>query len=404
MIIFLLLAFTTATLWIFYKGINQIVFRKKKSALKKILFVSDISIFIILLLFLTYYYFQIRSAPDYFLFTKVFYSVTLLFLVFIPKLSFSIFYVINYLIVLLIQLFNRKKKKDFAFFKYVGLLLFLIIFFAMLYGILIGKTDLYIRKSGITSEKLPASFNKLKIVQISDIHIGSFCQNQSFINKAVAEINELKPDIVLLTGDLVNNFADEANGFDSIFNKIKAPLGKYAVLGNHDFGDYTVWRTPNTKNVNLNDVMFHYKKMGFTLLRNENIYIKKGNDSIAIAGVDSWGKPPFKQYGDVKKAMQTIPENTFTILLSHDPSYWDCVIKYLSKVDITFSGHTHGMQLGIEKFGLKYSPVQYRYPQWGGLYCYKNKYVYVNRGMGFIGFTGRIGMPPEITYFEITKK
>ena len=274
----------------------------------------------------------------------------------------------------------------------------------MLFGILIGKTDLSVKKSSITLEKLPFSFNKLKIVQISDLHIGSFCQNRSFVNKTVNNINELKPDIVFLTGDLVNNFADEANGFDSIFKRIKAPLGKFAILGNHDFGDYTVWRTPTTKNVNLKDVMTHYKNMGFTLLRNDHIYIKKGNDSIAIAGVDSWGKHPFKQYGDVNKAIQNIPENIFTILLSHDPSYWDSIIKHISKVDITFSGHTHGMQLGIDNFGLKWSPIQYRYPQWYGLYCYRSKYLYVNRGLGFIGFTGRIGMPPEITFIEIIKK
>jgi uncharacterized protein len=320
-----------------------------------------------------------------------------------PKFAFSIILAINYIVRMFLRIFKIKKnnKKSISYFALVHCIIYFVV---MLYGIIYGKTNFTVRNERIETSKLPPSFNKLKIVQISDIHIGSFCNDTASILKVVNIINSLHPDVVLFTGDLVNNFAEEANAFDNILHKINAPLGKFAVLGNHDFGDYTVWRTSGTKNVNLNDIIKHYQVMGFKLLRNENTFIKKGHDSIAIAGVDSWGLPPFKQYGDKNKALKNIPENTFTILLSHDPSYWNTKIKYDSRVNITFSGHTHGMQLGFEKFGLSWSPIQYRYPQWGGLYHFKTQYLYVNRGLGFIGFAGRIGMPPEITLIELLHK
>lgn len=388
---------------IFYKGINRLLLKNHKPLTKRILIYTDIAISLILLLFLIFYFNQIRTSPNYISFTKAFYSISFFILFLIPKIQFLIFLFINNSIRFIIRVITRKKS-NFRIISYIGLFLGIFIFVAILYGMIFGKNDFTVKSKSINFSKLPLSFNSIKIVQISDLHIGSFCNDTASISKAVTIINGLNPDIVFLTGDLVNNFAEEANDFDNILSRIKAPLGKYAVLGNHDFGDYTVWRTPKTKDVNLNDVIDHYQNMGFKLLRNEHVFINKGNDSIAIAGVDSWGLPPFRQYGDVNSALKNIPKNIFTILLSHDPSYWNSVIKFNPVVNITFSGHTHGMQLGIEKFGLSWSPVKYRYPQWGGLYNYNAQYLYVNRGLGFIGFTGRIGMPPEITVVELLKK
>lgn len=397
------LAIYSGTLLIFYKGIRNIFFKNSSRKKKIIWLLIDLFISTIIFVFIVIYYFQIRNNSDYHSFTKIFYSVTFFFLTFVPKFAFAIVHIIRTIIIKILIVFGIiKPEKNRP--SYIALIHSIIIFFIILTGITFGKTDVKVRESGISSSLLPESFNKLRIVQISDFHIGSFCDNKSYLKKVVNIINELKPDIVFFTGDLVNNFAEEAEGFDSIINKINAPLGKFAVLGNHDFGDYTVWRTPETKKTNLNEIVTHYISMGFTLLRNENCYIVKGNDSIAIAGVDNWGLPPFKQYGDVMKAIQGIPQNTFTILLSHDPSYWNTVIKYIKKISVTFSGHTHGMQMGLEYLGIEWSPVKYRYPQWGGLYNYGDQYIYVNRGLGFIGFTGRIGMAPEITLFEIKSK
>jgi predicted MPP superfamily phosphohydrolase len=300
--------------------------------------------------------------------------------------------------------FTLKKNFKFKFISLIGLFLSILIGIGILYAMLIGKNDFTVRNTEIVSNKLPKSFEGLKIVQLSDIHIGSFYYNTKALTEVVNKINDLNPDIVILTGDLVNNFTEEADGLDSIFNRINAPLGKLAVLGNHDFGDYTIWRTPETKSTNLDKIILHYKAMGFNLLRNESTYISNGKDSIIIAGVDNWGLPPFKQYGDFKKAIKNIKSGYYTIMLSHDPTHWNEEIKFSKKVDLTFSGHTHGMQIGIEKFGYRWSPVKYKYEQWAGLYQNKNSNLYVNRGLGCIGFLGRIGMPPEITVMVIKTK
>ena len=391
------------TLMIFYKGIRNIFFRNSSGKKKLIWLLADIIISITIIGFITIYYIQVRNNPSFISFTKLFYCVSIFFLTFIPKLVFSIIHIILYLLKILFRKLIQIKGSN-RLTLYVSFVISVFVFGLILHGIIYGKTNFKVRKASISSNKLPKSFNNLKIVQISDIHIGSFCNDTKTMKKVVEKINELEPDLVFLTGDLVNNFANEADSFDIVFSKISAKLGKYASLGNHDFGDYTVWRTPETKNTNLVEITNHYSAMGFTLLRNESTYLVKGDDSISIAGVDSWGLPPFKQYGDVMKAIHGISKDKFILLLSHDPSYWGSVIKYMDQITVTFSGHTHGMQVGLEFFGLDWSPIKYRYPEWGGLYSKGENYLYVNRGLGFIGFTGRIGMAPEITLFEIKSK
>lgn len=384
---------------IFVYGFKTLLNKKKF----KIFFWINLTTSLIITLAIAIAYFKIRNNNNFIAYTNMFYCISYFMLFLVSKSVFNVLFIINQFIKYSIQLIIRKKNKLKSITLF-GLTLCILTFILIIYGMFVGKNDFTVRNTTIFSSKIPQSFNKFKIVQISDIHIGSFYYNSNKLNEVVRTINNLHPDIVILTGDLVNNFEEEADSYDSCFANIKAKYGKYAVLGNHDYGDYSVWRTPETKQVNLNKIILHYKAMGFQLLRNTSEIISNGKDSILIAGVDNWGMPPFKQYGDLKKALQKSLPNKYTIMLSHDPTHWDKEIQYKKNVDITFSGHTHGMQLGIEKFGIKWSPIQYRYKQWAGLYQNNNNYLYVNRGLGCIGFIGRIGMPPEITLFEIDKK
>ena len=273
-------------------------------------------------------------------------------------------------------------------------------FASVLYGVTKGKFNYRIIHEKIHFTNLPASFKGVKIVQISDMHLGSFRKKYEQISKAVEMINEQNPDLILFTGDLVNNFAEETNGWAPVLSKMKAKYGKYSVLGNHDYGDYSEWSSPAEKDRNLLEIKKFHKKIGFRLLLNESEILSINGEKIALVGVENWGKPPFPQYGDLKKACEIVNVKHFKILLSHDPSHWEAVLKD-TDIDLTFSGHTHGMQFGIERAGIKWSPIQYRYPRWGGLYKENNQYLYVNRGFGYHGFPGRIGMPPEITVVEL---
>ncbi|PIP54007.1 MAG: hypothetical protein COX07_07655 [Bacteroidetes bacterium CG23_combo_of_CG06-09_8_20_14_all_32_9] len=387
---------------IFLYGFKKQIISKNK--FWRMIFVwSDLLISATIILVLLILYFIIRSSPNFISLTRIFYAISFFLLFYIPKLLFVILFIFNELIKFLINAVLIKNVK-FRILTFLGFIISIFTFITIVYGIIAGKNDFTVRNTEIYTDKIPKSFDKLKIVQISDIHIGSFYYNSDKLTKIVKIINNLNPDIVLFTGDLVNNFAEEADGFDSIFLKIKAPLGKFAVLGNHDYGDYTVWPTPEIKNINLSKIIFHYKAMGFNLLQNRSVIISNGKDSITIAGVDNWGLPPFRQYGDLQKTVENVSSRSFTIMLSHDPSYWNEEIQYSKKVDITFSGHTHGGQVGFEKFGIKWNLVKYRYPQCAGLYQNNQNYLYVNRGLGCIGFIGRIGIPPEITLIIIHKK
>ncbi|MGQ8335569.1 metallophosphoesterase [Sunxiuqinia sp. A32] len=272
---------------------------------------------------------------------------------------------------------------------------------SVLYGVTKGKFNYRIIHERIHFANLPQSFKGLKMVQISDMHLGSFSRKHEQIAKAVDMINEQKPDLIFFTGDLVNNFAKETDGWVPVLAKMKAKYGKYSVLGNHDYGDYSEWNSAEEKDKNLLDIKNFHKKIGFRLLLNESETLTINNEEIALIGVENWGNPPFPQYGDLKKASENLDSKLFKILLSHDPSHWDEEVLTNSDIDITFSGHTHGMQFGIERAGIKWSPIQYKYPRWGGLYNEHNQYLYVNRGFGYHGFPGRIGMPPEITVVEL---
>lgn len=268
-------------------------------------------------------------------------------------------------------------------------------------GITFGKYRHKVRRVRMNFTNLPKSFKGYKIVQISDVHSGSF-SDPSKLEHAINLINEQNPDLVLFTGDMVNNVADEFKPFIPLFSKIKAKDGKFSVLGNHDYGDYVNWESADAKKQNLKTLIEYEKQAGFDMLRNEHRIIEKNRDKLYILGVENWGLKPFPQFGRLDDALKGVPESAPKILMSHDPTHFDYVVKkHPNNIHLTLSGHTHGMQFGLDLKNVKWSPVQYRYPKWADLYESEGKMLYVNRGFGVLGYPGRVGVLPEITLFEL---
>lgn len=276
---------------------------------------------------------------------------------------------------------------------------------ALSWGIAKGAYNYKVRHRKIFLKNLPPSFDGLKIVQISDIHCGSFWDNDA-VERGVNLAMEQNPDIVFFTGDLVNNEASEMQPWIDVFSKITAPMGVYSILGNHDYGDYVIWNSKEAKEKNLVDLKDIHSKLGWKLLLNENIKITKGNDSIGLIGVENWSnRGRFKKYGDMKKAVENMENHAVNLLLSHDPSHWRGeILKNYPQIDVMFAGHTHGMQFGVELGNYRWSPVKYMYPEWADLHKHDEQFLYVNRGFGFIGYPGRFGILPEITVIELSNK
>lgn len=278
-------------------------------------------------------------------------------------------------------------------------------FVAVIHGIIWGKYHYRVIKKTLHFDDLPEAFDGLTITQISDIHSGSFTDREK-VEQAVNRVNEQGSDLIFFTGDLVNNRAAEMLPWIPTFKKLRAPLGIYATLGNHDYGDYIGWPSPEAKAKNGKLLRDIHAQLGFDLLDNENRQIERGGQKINVIGVENWGEKPFQQFGDLDKATQGIAAGEFNLLLSHDPTHFDRKVKsFPKKIHLTFSGHTHGMQFGIEipSWGIKWSPIQYRYPKWAGLYEEGGSYLYVNRGFGYLAFPGRVGEWPEITVIELKK-
>ena len=276
-------------------------------------------------------------------------------------------------------------------------------FVSFIYGIIQGKYNYKVIKYQLTFDDLPEAFDGYTITQISDIHSGSFT-NREKIKYGVDLINEQKSDLMLFTGDIVNNKADEMNDWIDVFDKLEAKQGKFAILGNHDYGDYMDWETPQDKIDNFQKVKEIHKKIGFDLLLDEHRYLEKDGQKIALIGVENWGKG-FNKAGDLQRASSKINKEDFKILMSHDPSHWEEKVKKDDfNYHLTLSGHTHGLQMGIEIPGwFKWSPSQFVYKQWAGLYQEYGRYVNVNRGFGYHAFPGRVGIWPEITVIELKK-
>jgi len=278
-------------------------------------------------------------------------------------------------------------------------------FLSLLYGMFKGKYNFKVLAYELEFENLPKAFDGYQITQISDIHSGSF-DNKEKIEYAINLINEQNSDAILFTGDLVNNLAKEMQPWTSVFSQLKAKDGVYSILGNHDYGDYYNFESQTQKQENFEDLIKVHSELGWDLLRNENRELIRGEDKLHLIGVENWGKGGFKKAGDFEKASQGIGAEEFKILLSHDPSHWDEVIKHHEKdVQLTLSGHTHGMQFGIEIPGwFKWSPVQYRYEQWAGLYKNAQRFINVNRGFGYLAYPGRVGIWPEVTVIKLKRK
>ncbi|WP_242092611.1 metallophosphoesterase [Aestuariivivens sediminicola] len=275
---------------------------------------------------------------------------------------------------------------------------------SILYGIYKGKYNYKVLKYTLHFEDLPEAFDGYKITQISDIHSGSF-DNDDKVKYGVDLINRQNSDVILFTGDIVNNKADELQPYTTIFNKLQAKDGLFSVLGNHDYGDYVTWDSEEAKTKNLDYLKKLQREIGFDLLLNESRYIERDGQRIALIGVENWGAGGFKKAGDLNKAAQHIDVNDFKILMSHDPTHWQKqVIKDPKHYHLTLSGHTHGMQFGIEIPGwFKWSPVKWRYKYWAGIYEEAGQYINVNRGFGYLAFPGRVGIWPEITVIELKK-
>ncbi len=275
---------------------------------------------------------------------------------------------------------------------------------SIIYGIYKGKYNYKVLKYTLSFEDLPEAFDGYKLTQISDIHSGSF-DNMDKVKYAVDLINEQESDVILFTGDIVNNKAEELRPYTNVFGKLKAKDGLFSVLGNHDYGDYVHWESEDAKRANLEDLKKIQKDIGFQLLLNESKYLEKDGERIALVGVENWGAGGFKTAGDLKKASELINKDDFKILMSHDPSHWEKkVIQDAYHYHLTLSGHTHGMQFGIEIPGwFKWSPVKWRYKYWAGIYQEAGQYINVNRGFGYLAFPGRVGIWPEITVIELKK-
>ncbi|AMR33425.1 phosphohydrolase [Mucilaginibacter sp. PAMC 26640] len=277
-------------------------------------------------------------------------------------------------------------------------------FFGLLYGLTFGRHDYRLHKETLYFNDLPEAFDGFTLTQLSDIHSGSFTSAKG-VNKGIAMVNAQKSDLILFTGDLVNNAASEMDLWIPAFSELTAPYGKYSILGNHDYGDYMKWESKEAKSANLNRLKAVHGQIGFSLLLNEAVRVNKDGQSIALIGVENWGKGGFHKYGDLDKASANVPAGSFKILMSHDPSHWDAVtLSHKQHIHLTLSGHTHGAQFGIELFGFKWSPIKYVYEQWAGLYEKAGRYLYVNRGFGFLGLKGRVGIWPEITVITLKKK
>lgn len=318
---------------------------------------------------------------------------------FIPKIIFviiiSILYFSNYIF---------SETESLFIVPAAGLIAGFFPFFVILYAISKAVYKFKVYRVTVPHKDLPIDFDGLKIIHISDLHLGSFGYRYRVLERAVTIINELDADLILFTGDLVNNYAWELNGWEEVLKKLSAKKGKYAILGNHDYGDYSAWDSPKAKSENFDEIKFFYEKIDFKLLLNEGVTLLENDQKIAVLGVENWGLPPFRQDGSLIKALNEVEAIPFKILLSHDPSHWDAEVLKYTDIPLTLSGHTHGMQAGIKIMGKQWSPIKFKYKHWAGLYNEGNQYLYVTRGLGWLGFPGRLGMRPEITLLQLKSK
>ena len=350
-----------------------------------------------------------NCVRDYRLFALFYHLFGLMLVIYLPKFLFATFLTIDILMISV----NRKKKRTRDRYsrdpKYIfskcGLVCCLFFSGLIIWGHFFGRYNYTVEKVEITFDMLPPAFDGYKIIQISDVHAGSFAGFFNRFQEVVDIINEQHPDLIVFTGDMVNNFAEELYPLIPIFSQFRAHDGKYAVLGNHDYGGYYRWKTPTDSVANHTAIEQGLAMMDFVLLNNRAVVLSKGSlNRVALVGLENWGiKQRHPKRGDIVQATDSVRDIPFKILLSHDPSFWSDKIESKKDIALTLSGHTHGMQMGVKLKERRYSPAKYLYRYWAGLYQENNSYLYVNRGLGIIGFPGRIGMSPEITVLILRK-
>jgi hypothetical protein len=339
-------------------------------------------------------------------------------LFFVPKLLFSIFLLgedVYRLIRSLVAVGNNAVSDDKMAYsvsrrKFVSIIAAAtaaVPFLGILHGLAVGKFKYRVLRETIFYPDLPEAFDGFTITQLSDIHVGSFDpdSDRDEVKRAIALANEQKSDLFVFTGDLVNNVSAEMDPWMNEFAQLKAPYGQYSILGNHDYGDYVEWPSAEAKQKNMERLYDIHAKLGFHLMRNQNTVIEKDGQKISLVGVENWGTGGFTKMGDLDKALENVPKDAFKILLSHDPSHFDKIVSvHPTHIHLTLSGHTHGGQFGVEIPGIKWSPIQYKYPHWAGLYGEKNgRNIYVNRGFGFLAMPARVGIWPEVTVITLRK-
>lgn len=342
---------------------------------------------------LTYHFIvpQIKSPELYFWIGK---GLGILFLFYVPKILFILFNCVAWILNKFNQLISN-------IIRWFALVIASLAFILTLYGITWGRYAYKTTTTEICFKELPPAFNDFTIIQLSDLHLGSYSKDYKGITKLVQQVNAFHPDLILFTGDMVNNFASEIPQWTETLSQLQAKYGKFAVTGNHDYGNYVKWESKADQQENMRQFYKNIETMGFQMLNNAHTPLIIDRDTIYIAGVENWGKPPFPQYGDLPEALKGI-QGKFTILMSHDPSHWRAqVLDY--QIPLTLSGHTHAMQMGIKIGNYKWSPSKYLYQEYDGLYKHDKSYLYVSRGQGYLGFPGRIGLRPEITRIILTR-
>ena len=397
-----------------FKGLKVLLNDIQNTALKKTILVAHWVVFITLTIWFFFVLYNASSNLEFKNYKSTYYLIGITFLFYLPKVLFSLFIFSDDIIILFKNIYNYFLPSDtksngenisrLKFIYQLGIGAATIPFIGAAYGMIKGRYDFTIKNIPVKLPHLPDSFEGLTMVQLSDLHLGSFFNDKEPVAKAFQMVKDLNPDILVVTGDWVNNFANEAEDWIEEFKSLPAKMAKIAIVGNHDYGDYSAWSSDEKKRQNFDRLIEIHGEMGFQTLLNENIVLENEGQQLAIIGVENWGVKPFPQHGDLAKAKIGTENVPVKILLSHDPSHFEEIVtKGHPDIDLTLSGHTHGAQFGVELGNIKWSPVKYKYPRWAGMYEVAHQKLYVNRGFGYLAFPGRIGMPPEITHFTFSK-
>jgi len=344
---------------------------------------------------------RFRQLRDPSLFFGVMVVMGVFLMIYVPKLLFNLFQLGGDLASLAGHFLNGEAGRIRRGFLWPGAIAALLLMSAFGLGMVRGRNHVKVFREEIPVRGLPEPFSGLRIVQISDLHLAGFYHHPEHIHRVVEMINQLEPDLLLFTGDMVHNFSEEIDPFVDELRRLSAPLGKYAILGNHDYGHYYGWKSVEEERTNLERVKSQIRAAGFDLLLNEFRPLLLKGQIVELLGVENWGKGPFPQHGDLEAALKGTDPSRVKILMSHDPSHWDLEVKGKAPVPLTLSGHTHGMQFGLELGRFRWSPSKWTYRYWAGLYQENGQYLYVNRGLGFTGYPGRVGIRPEITLLTL---